>query len=526
MDGELSVADLLVARADDERPGLRFEDRTWTWAEVVRLSAARARFLRAERRAGPFHVGILLDNVPEFAFLLGAAALSDAVIVGLNPTRSAAELERDVAHTDCQLVVTDPGYLPLVEGVDVPLWDIESRAYAQVVDTHLGDELPEPRAQPDDLFVLIFTSGTTSDPKAVVNSHGKVVASSIAASRLVHLQPHDVTYCAMPLFHSNALLAAWGPTLAVGATFAMRRRFSASAFLPDIRRFGATYANYVGKPLSYVLAEPERPDDDVNPLQRVFGNEASARDVVRFAQRFGCRVSDGYGSSEGGFAVFRTEATPPGSLGVPVGDVRVLDPETGNECAVADLDDQGVLRNPLEAIGELVRVDSVGRFEGYWRNEAAESERVRGGRFHSGDLGYRDPAGNLYFAGRVGTWVRVDGENLALAPIEQVLGEHPDVVDVAVYGVPAEIGDHVMAAIVLREGVTFDGERFARWLDHRRDLSAKARPRYIRLLSRMPKTATNKTVTRGLVEQGLAVRDEIWERQRGDDRYARRPALS
>ncbi|MBW3661694.1 MAG: AMP-binding protein [Actinobacteria bacterium] len=515
----LTVADLYRRLADDPRPALRFEDRSWSWQEHVRLSAARAAFLQAERHDGPFHIGLLLDNAPEYPLLLGAAAMAGAVVVGLNPTRSPADLERDVAHTDCQFVITDAGYLALVEGVDVPLWDVESRGYLQVVQTHAPAPIPTVGPSPEDLFVLIFTSGTTSDPKAVRNSHDKVVASSIAAAKMVELGPDDVTYCAMPLFHSNALLTAWGPSLAVGATLALRRRFSASGFMADVRRFGATYANYVGKPLSYVLAEPERPGDDVNPLRRVFGNEASPRDVVRFAQRFGCRVTDAYGSSEGGIAVFRTEETPPGSLGQPVGDVRVLDPDTGEECAVADLDGQGLLRNPQEAIGELVRVDSVGRFEGYWRNEEADAERVHDGRFHSGDLGYRDADGHLYFAGRLGTWLRVDGENLAVAPIEQALGEHPDIVDVAVYGVPDDVGDAVVAAIVLREGTSFDPDHFAYWVDSRRDLGRKARPTYIRILSRMPHTATNKTVTRGLAEQGLDVRDPVWMRERGAPTY-------
>ena len=107
-----TVASLLLARAADDRPGLRFEDETWTWRQHVAESARRADLLRRERTDGPFHVGLLLENVPEFSFFLGAAALAGAVVVGVNPTRRGSELEADIRHTDCQLVVTDAQHVP------------------------------------------------------------------------------------------------------------------------------------------------------------------------------------------------------------------------------------------------------------------------------------------------------------------------------------------------------------------------------------------------------------------------------
>src|SRR5207302_6203751 len=130
---------------------------------------------------------------------------------------------------------------------------------------------------------------------------------------------------AMPLFHSNALMAGWGPALAGGAATTLRRKFSASGFLPDVRRHGVTYFNYVGKPLTYILATPERPDDADNPLRRVFGNEGDERDVARFAERFGCPVTDNYGSTEGGAAVTRVPSQPRGALGPATEGICIVD---------------------------------------------------------------------------------------------------------------------------------------------------------------------------------------------------------
>ena len=218
--------------------------------------------------------------------------------------------------------------------------------------------------------------------------------------------------------------------------------------LADVRDFGCTYFNYVGKPLSYILATPEQPDDADNPLKFVFGNEAAERDIQRFGERFGVIVVDNYGSTEGGATVVRDPEQPPGSLGRAGDGIEVLDPETGERCPPARFDDDGVLLNPDEAIGEMVSTTGLASFEGYYKNDEANRERVRDGVYWTGDLAYIDEAGFVYFAGRDFEWLRVDGENFAAAPVERILARHPGVGEVAVYAVPDEVvGDQVMAAV-------------------------------------------------------------------------------
>jgi fatty-acyl-CoA synthase len=302
----------------------------------------------------------------------------------------------------------------------------------------------------------------------------------------------------MPLFHSNAVLVGWAVALACRGSLVLRRKFSASQFLPDIRRYGATYANYVGKPLSYVLATPEQDDDADNPLRAVYGNEGAPADVERFGQRFNTVVMDGFGSTEGGIAIGRTPDTPAGSLGPLPDGTEILDIETGEPC-------------PPGVTGELVNVADAGRFEGYWNDPEANAERMRGGAYHSGDLAYRDVNNYVYFAGRLGDWLRVGGENLGTAPIERILLRHPDIVELAVYGIPApDIGDQVMAALVLRDGADFDVDKFRAFMAEQPDLGPKQWPSFVRIGATLPRTESFKVIKRQLSAEGTSCADPVW----------------
>jgi fatty-acyl-CoA synthase len=513
-----TLRDLLLAHADSDAPALRWRTPGGTggltWREYVAAAASRAAALDdLFPRDRPRHVGVLLDNTPEMAIQLAAAGLGGHVLVGLNTTRRGAALRADVRKADVQVVVVEEAHAGLLDGLDL--------TGVQVV--RPGDlEAGFPRTSvtgvtEDDLFMLIFTSGTSGDPKAVRVTHAKVAGPAAYLTERLGLTADDVHYVSMPLFHSNAVIAGWGPALHDGATVALAPRFSASGFLADVRHFGATYANYVGKPLAHVLATPERPDDADNPLRVVFGNEAGDRDTAEFARRFGCRVVDGFGSTENAVVISRVEGTPPGSLGQPLPGIAVLDPETGAECPRATYDETGRVTNLDACVGELVNTTGAGQFAGYYNDAAATAERMRGGMYWSGDLAYRDADGWVYHAGRTSDWLRVDGENLAAAPIERLLLRHPAIADAAVYGVPdPSSGDQLVAALVLRAPLPV--AEFERFLGEQADLGTKSWPRYVRVLDVLPRTATNKVLKREL--RAVGVGDATWVRAERGTTYS------
>ncbi len=492
-----TVTSLVTPLVDVDDRGVFFEDSFSSWREHIQRGAAIAEALHARLDpTKPPHVGVLLQNTPFFSSLLIAAALTGIVPVGLNPIRRGAALERDVQHADCQLVLADSASAELVGDIDHI--DVDSPQWAAEVDEHKDAPVIAREAGPLDPFMLIYTSGTSGDPKAVICSQGKVAIAGAMMTERFGLGSDDICYVSMPLFHSNAVLVGWAVSLACRGSMVLRRKFSASQFLPDVRRYGATYANYVGKPLSYVLATPERPDDADNPLKAVYGNEGAPADVDRFASRFGTIVVDGFGSTEGGVAIGRTPDTPPGALGPLPDGTEIIDVDSGEPC-------------PPGVTGELVNVAGPGRFEGYYNDPDADAERMRGGVYHSGDLAYRDENNFAYFAGRRGDWMRVDGENLGSAPIERVLLRHPDVVEVAVYGIPApDVGDQVMAALVLTDAATFDPDGFQAFLAEQTDLGPKQWPSYVRVGSNLPRTESFKIIKRLLQAEGVDCVDEVY----------------
>lgn len=518
-----TIAELLAQRRDDSTGGLRADDGAWTWSEVVAECSARAAALAENSGGRPLHVGVLLDNVPEYVFLLGAAALTGDVVIGVNPTRRGDELAADIRHTDCRILFTDTDHAPILDGLDLAgceVVQVDGPAWTGRIAEHRGAVLTPLSPEPDDLYLLLFTSGSSGAPKAVRMSQGR--AARTAAASAAGFGPADVLYCAMPLFHGNALLANLLPGLVAGATVVLRSRFSASAFLPDVRRHGCTYFNYVGRALSYVLATPEREDDADNPLRWGLGSEASPRDVEEFRRRFDCLVVEGYGSSEGAVVIQPFAGMPAEALGRPKEgqDVIVVHPDGGHECAPARFDGARRLLNPTEAIGEIVGRNRLSSFEGYYDNPEADAERARDGWFWTGDLGYRDADGTFYFAGRNADWLRVDGENFAAAPVERILGRFPGIGAVAVYAVPdPRTADQVMAAVEMQDGTDFDPDAFAEFLAEQPDLGVKWAPRFVRVVQRLPLTATRKIDRKPLRAERWDTSDPVWWRPAPSEAY-------
>ena len=529
--GPETVQQLLRQRRNDDTAAIAHGERTWTWREhLAEAEAEAAALIRLADPARPLHVGALLTNSPAMLRAMAAAALGGYVLCGINTTRRGAGLLADIRRSDCQILLVEGEHLPLLNGLNlngIQVIDVASRSYAEAA-AAAPPLVPHREVTAADTLMMIFTSGTSGDPKAVRFAHGMAIMCGASLIFQYDVTADDVCYLAMPLFHSNGIAAGWAVAIGSGATM-VPAKFSPSRFIDDVRRFNVTYLNYVGKPLALILATPERPDDAGTPLRIAFGNEATDRDIAEFARRFGCRVVDSFGSSEFAVIVVREDGAPPGSIGKPYPGVAIYNPRTLTECAVARFDEHGALANFDEAVGELVNTQGAGPFTGYYNDPSATAQRMRHGMYWSGDLAYRDADGWIYLAGRTADWMRVDGENLAAAPIERILERLPQISQVAVYAVPDErVGDQVMAAVVLRDGIAFRPEYLEKFLASQPDLSPKAWPRYVRINDDLPATATNKILKRELIAAGVSAQGGVlWTRQpRGTTYAANSPAAT
>jgi fatty-acyl-CoA synthase len=515
-----TVQQLLRQRRHDESPAVAYGERTWTWREYLdEAEAEAAAVIGLADATRPLHVGALLTNSPAMLRAMAAAALGGYVLCGINTTRRGAGLLGDIRRSDCQILLVDAEHRALLDDLEpdlaftrVEVLDVDGTRYADAV-AAAPALVPHREVVGADTLMMIFTSGTSGDPKAVRFAHAMAIMCGASLIYQYDVTADDVCYLSMPLFHSNGVAAGWAVAIGSGATM-VPARFSPSRFLDDVRHYHVTYWNYVGKPLALILATPERPDDADTTLRVAFGNEATDRDIREFARRFGCRVIDSFGSSEFAVIVVRDDGTPPGSIGKPYPGVSIYNPTTRKECAVAEFDEHGALSNFDEAVGELVNTTGAGPFTGYYNDPTATAERMRDGMYWAGDLAYRDPEGWIYLAGRTADWMRVDGENLAAGPIERILERLPQVSQVAVYAVPDEqVGDQVMAAFVLRHGMRLEPTDLEDFLAAQPDLSPKAWPRHVRINDDLPATATNKILKRELIAAGVSAGDgALWTR--------------
>jgi acyl-CoA synthetase (AMP-forming)/AMP-acid ligase II len=527
-----------------ERVFLRQHDRAWTFRryrdECVRVAHFLRRRLGAIDDSRPGHVAMLLENHLELLALYGGCGYAGLTLFGVNTGLRGETLAGVVDQSQARLLVVDQRLWPEVERVrdrlrhvapeNVLVLRTEGGAHdATDLETALRDEVgpadrsldaPAVDANPMAPLVVIYTSGTTGLPKGINNNHFKLLAIGMAVSGNLGLGMDDVGYACMPLFHSNALFLGFQPAFHVCGSLAMRERFSASSFVPDVFRHGVTNWNYVGEPVHYVLSAIEKEyggdvdrihaevtNDPRNRLRYALGNGAAAPDIERFMDWLGLEeMFELYGSTEAAISTFRKKTDPRGSVGeITDPSVKILN-ERGVECPPAELGPDGKLTNYADAVGEICRVaGDTGLFQGYFDNPDANAKKYRDGVYHSGDLGHvveRDGSRFLFFDGRTDDWIRKDGENFSALQVARLIQEHPDVVLAAAYGVPCAVSDElVMVALKLRAGATFDRRGFFDFCEQLvadGGMDRKWFPDFVRVVEEFEYTKTEKILVRNL----------------------------
>jgi len=514
--GSWTLNGILRRRADElgTSPALDFEDGTRLgYAELWQASGRLARLLHEQGVTPGERVAVMLGNRAELCLAWAALAQLGAVHVAVDPAQRGEFLRHVLALSGARRLIVEAGLMETIEPVLATVPRIEhlllvgagarERECTGVIAFDRCLDLPplaEPQpVKPSDIACVMTTSGTTGPAKAVLMPHAHCALFGLGTIEHADLRANDRYYVCLPLFHANGLLMQVYACLIAGASAFVRSRFSASAWLDDIRRERCTHTNVLGATAAYVLAQPPSPADREHGLRCIVAAPNAPELEQGFRQRFGVRRWIGvYGMTEVNIPLYTPEPPKPGSCGRPWShwfELRIADPETDVECARGE-------------VGEIqVRPRAPhGFMAGYLDMPEATVEAWRGLWFHTGDAARMDADGDVFFVDRIKDCIRRRGENLSSLMIEQLVGECPGLSEVAAVAVPSALAggedDLLLALVVGADQATPDEAALRDWCAQR--LPRAAQPDHLLWLEALPKTPTGKVQKKAIREAWLA----------------------
>ena len=509
------------ARRHPNHVVFQFRDDPITFGDLNdKINRAANGFLKLGVKPGD-KVAIMLPNCPEFLYSWFGLNKIGAVEVPINVALKGTGLTYQIDQSDCVVLVADTEYLERIEEVvadlktvrhvvwlergaataKLPVWQrIEKLTYPELMGH--SSATPDVAVHFRDLATILYTSGTTGVSKGVQMSHHywyEIWAESVKYARYTE---DDVLYTGLPFFHGNAQGITVGPAILADAKAVIVERFSASQLWDDCRRWNCTEANYIGGIIPILLKQTPRDDDADNPVRLMVGAAAPADEWHAFQKRFNTKLLEVYGMTECYCCLASPYDEPrAGSCGKAITgwDVRIVD-DDDNECAPG---------TPGEFITRSNRM-FVGT-TGYYKKPDATLELFQNGWIHTGDLGRMDADGYFYFADRKKQALRRRGENISSFEVEAVIDSHPAVLEAAVVGVPADVGEEdVKAVVVLKEGQTLTAEEIIRWCEPR--MAYFAIPRYIAIRTSLPKTPSERVEKFKLKAEGVTA--DCWDREK------------
>jgi len=474
-----------TARAPPDRPAIRLDDLTLTYRQLSDLSARAADWLHEHGVEPGDRVGIMLPNIVQFPVLYYGVLRAGGTVVPMNPLLKAREIEHYLSDSGAKLVfATSPEGATGAAAVGAQAVSVEADTLTEIAARPSSAEIAA-RAD-DDTAVILYTSGTTGTPKGAELTHANLRHNAVvAATTLLDLGPDDVVMGCLPLFHSFGQTCGLNAAVVSGACLTLIPRFDPVTALKVIERDRVTL--FEGVPTMYVAMLNAGPSvADTSSLRLgISGGAALPVEVLRgFEQAFGTPIIEGYGLSETSpVATFNTpDRRKPGTIGLPIAGVelKLVDPD-GAEVAEG-------------AVGEIaIRGHNV--MKGYWQRPDASAAAIRDGWFHIGDMATRDADGFYTIVDRKKDLIIRGGFNVYPREIEEVLYEHPAVLEAAVVSTPHPThGEEVVAAVALRPGATATA---AELRDHvKARVAAYKYPRHVWLVDALPKGATGKVLKR------------------------------
>ena len=497
-----------------EKVLLRYRDTQQSYAGFLQTALKAAGALQALGVRKDDTVCLMLRNSPDYLYVWFGLARLGAVKVPINVHLKGEGLGYIIEHSEARVLIVEDDLLPRIQDVRAALSHLQTIVVRGAAPLPAGcrswhdllaaaaASCPGAAARPDAVHTILYTSGTTGPPKgAMLSHHAYLNSARCFAEQMVGATGDDVLYTCLPLFHINAQAHTVLPAIYQNATMAIGDAFSASRFWDEIRHHGATIFNSLAAMIPILCKQPPGPGDH-DHRARLTACAATPKDVwLQFEERFGVRIVEGYGLTETtGFCVTNPrDAVRVGSIGRAMDFVDAL---------VVDSQDRTVEPSRRGEIAIRARAPHT-LMEGYFRMPQQTAEAMRGGLFHTGDMGSADADGYLYFVDRIKQSIRRRGENISSWEVEKVVNAHPQVLESAAVGVPSELGEEeVKVYVVSRPGAAVAPADIIRWCETR--MAYFMVPRYVEFRAALPKTATERVEKYKLKQEGIG---QAWDRE-------------
>jgi len=447
-------------------------------------------------------VAIMLPNSPEFLYTWLGLNKIGAVEVPINISFKETEIKYILQHSEAPAIVIHQEYYPILSTIKKD----ELPNLRNII--FYGDEGPPPESisfstlleekseleyfdiSEEDAAACIYTSGTTDRPKGVLNSHKSWVLTGEAYAYTVGITSEDRIMTPNPLFHANAQVYSTMGSLAAGASLVLLKRFSSSRILEQARHYSATKMVLVQAVTPWVWNRPRREDDGDTLVKTMVAGNVPAEIYCDFEQRFQLKIQTIYSLTEAPFAIMGPrEGTQPrksGGIGVPM---EHPDPSIKNEVSIIDDTGAEVSRGKQ---GEII-IRNPATMIGYFKDTEKTPETKRDGWIHTGDIGYQDEDGYLFFVGREKEVIRRRGELISPLEIESAINSHPSVEESAVIGVPSGLGsgeEEVKAYVRLKPGETVSPQNIISWCTGK--LAEFKIPHFLEFREDFPKSAIGR----------------------------------
>lgn len=496
------------ACAYPSKPFLYFENEKYTFRKLNNMTNQVAHFLDELGYRNGDGVGIMLENSPEFLAVYFATQRKGMYAVPINLSLIGEGLLHILKDSRIQALFIEERLLKVLKPVLSKLSQIKhiivcnekslqkKKRSSRYIDMktvwrHSKQKKQKWRVREKDISTILYTSGTTGQPKGVVYTYNSDWLRKAGLINHLIYNKNDVLYTCLPLFHANALFLSLSAALWLGIPLVLSRKFSASHFWEEIKRNQATVFNAIGAMIPILLKNPQRAEESNNSVRLVLSAACPADYWKDFEKRFAVKIWEGYSAVDGGQNfIFNFGNAPVGSIGkMSLSKYRIVD-DKGKDVKA-------------NVVGELIfKVGKNQNVLKYFQNQKATNEKIKDNYLYTGDLVYKDKKGYLYFVGRKTENMRRRGENVSAYEVESVILKHKGVLECAAFGVPSELGEEdIMCVLVPVDGHKIDPYDLHAWLKDK--LARHAIPRYFRVMTELPKTPTHRVIKQSLKEAGV-----------------------